>query len=403
MEENQSNMKKVEKIFIFVLILIGFLTTIELAVIYYNSLFNKYAMPSFCSINSFIDCDGVAKTTHSQFLGVPLAYWGMFLYLFMGLMLIVDKLKQVKFLKFLEVFKNPMAYVASLGFIAFAISMVLAGISLFEIKKICILCVFTYFLDLAIAIVATDFCNGFLGCFKTSVVDFIDALKAPKYLISFIIVSILAVCGLYYTNTSDRFAPQVKFYNTLAKYIQMDKNPYSVVGNVLGDKDAKTTVYIYTDYRCPICRAYNIITHKAAKELGGFQLVHRNLPLDMECNKHLTTPFHIGSCMLSRYAIAAEKQGHFWDMNSAIFDRQPQNEDAVLKIAESLGLNTAKLKEDAGSPETAKRISDEIDQATALKINGTPTIVINGKVYIGLKPYDELQKILISYGAFKRK
>lgn len=403
MEERQMNVKKIEKIFILLLILIGFLTTVELAVIYYNSIFNKYAMPSFCSINSFIDCDGVAKTTHSQFLGVPLAYWGMFLYLFMGFMLIVDKLKKVKFLGFLEVFKNPMTYIAALGFIAFGVSMILAGISLFEIKKICILCVFTYFLDLAIAIVATDFCHGFVDCFKVSIQDFIDALKIKKYLVSFIIVAGIAGAGLYYTNTSNIFTPQVKFYNTLAKYIEMDKNPYAVVGNVLGDENAKTIVYIYTDYRCPMCRAYNIVTHKAVKEFGGFKIVHKNLPLDMECNKHLTSSFHIGSCMLARYAIAAEKQGHFWDMNSAIFDKQPQNEDAVLKMAESMGLNTAKLKEDADSTATSQRISDEIDQATALKINGTPTIVINGKVYIGLKPYDELKKILITNGAFKRK
>ena len=57
---------------------IGFLTTIKLAMIYYDVNFNEYALPSFCSVNDFIDCDGIAKTTESQFLGVPLAYWGMF-------------------------------------------------------------------------------------------------------------------------------------------------------------------------------------------------------------------------------------------------------------------------------------------------------------------------------------
>ena len=113
-------MKK--KIFIATVAIIGFLTTIKLAMIYYNANFNPYALSSFCSVNDFIDCDGIAKTTESQFFGVPLAYWGMFLYLFMLFMLCVEKLKNIRFLKFLEVFKNPLDYIASLGLISFIIS-----------------------------------------------------------------------------------------------------------------------------------------------------------------------------------------------------------------------------------------------------------------------------------------
>ena len=43
-----------------------------------------------------INGDGVAKTTHSQFLGIPLAYWGMFMYLLLAFLLVVDKLKKIK-------------------------------------------------------------------------------------------------------------------------------------------------------------------------------------------------------------------------------------------------------------------------------------------------------------------
>ena len=60
---------------------LGFILTIELAVIYYTANYDKYALSSFCSINEFIDCDGAARTDVSQFLGIPLAYWGMFFYL----------------------------------------------------------------------------------------------------------------------------------------------------------------------------------------------------------------------------------------------------------------------------------------------------------------------------------
>ena len=101
-----------KKLAIGILALIGFITTIKLAVIYYNANFNEFALSSFCSVNSFIDCDGVAKTSESQFFGIPLAYWGLFLYSFIFLLLFADKLKNIVIFKFLEVFKNPMAYIA---------------------------------------------------------------------------------------------------------------------------------------------------------------------------------------------------------------------------------------------------------------------------------------------------
>ena len=67
-----------KKVAIGIVAFIGFLTTIKLAIIYYNANFVPNAPASFCSINKFIDCDSVAKTVDSQFLGVPLAFCAVF-------------------------------------------------------------------------------------------------------------------------------------------------------------------------------------------------------------------------------------------------------------------------------------------------------------------------------------
>lgn len=403
MNKVEVNKELLKKIFIVFLAFIGFLLTIKLAIIYYDSNFNPYALPSFCSINAFVDCDGVAQTVHSQFFGIPLAYWGMFLYIFMLIMVFVDKLKEIKFLGFLEVFKHPLSYISALGFISFFISMILAAISIFEIKKICILCFCTYFLNLIIAIIATDFSVGIMESFKISIKDFIDAIKIKKYLVTSLILAIIASGFLAYASLSYVFTPQVKRYEALVKYSKMKDNPYKVNGNILGDKNAKLIVYIYTDYRCPICKTYNVITHRAAQELGGFKIVHRNLPLDIECNKNLQKPFHEGSCMLAKYSIAAEDQNRFWDINSEFFEKEPKTEDDVLKLAKTMGFDTIKLKKDANSAKTLERLNKDIDSSTELRIDGTPTIVINGKVYTGIKPYYELKDILIKAGAFERK
>lgn len=399
MEKRELNKVWLKKIFILFFAFVGFLTTIKLAFIYYEANFDKYALPSFCSISEFIDCDGVAQTIHSQFFGVPLAYWGMFFYLFIILLVFADRLKKYRPLRFLKVFKHPFAYICALGVISFMISIFLATLSIFEMKKICILCFFTYFLNLLIAAIA-GIDMGLLESFKESVHDFFRALKRKKYLAIFVVLVAMATAVLTYTTKSYVFTPQVKYYDQVRKYADMKTNPYKFKGNVMGDENAKTIVYVYTDYRCPICKAFNVMMSKAVKEVKGIKVVHKNLPLDNECNKTITTPFHIGSCMLSRYAIAAEDQGHFWEMNSLLFENQPKvedkglTEDDVLKLAKSIGLDTAKLKEDANSVATKERISNDIDSSINLKINGTPTMVINGVVYTGIKPYPELKSLL---------
>lgn len=393
----------IRKIMVFILALAGLVISGKLAMIYYDANFNQYALPSFCSINEFIDCDGVAKTTESQFFGIPLAYWGIFLYSFIFLMLGANKLKEIKLFKFMEVFKNPLSYIGMLGLISFTISMTLLCVSLFGIKKLCVLCAVTYVINLIIGLTAIDFKNGGISkAFKDSVMDFMDAIKNKYYLVAFILVMLLAISGLYYTTTSLIFAPQVKQQKDFGEFINAKKNRYAVDGNVLGEPLAKVIVYTYTDYNCPICEAYNIMIHKAAKDMANVKFVHKNLPLDMECNPFLKAPFHEGSCRMARYAMAAEKQGKFWAINSKFFELHPKTDDEILKIAKDLKLDTGKLYIDANSQEIKDALAKEIDLAYSQGINATPSTKIGNDVYVGMKSYSELLKLLEDAGASRR-
>ena len=394
-----------KKIWVFILSLIGFITTIKLAMIYYDANFNPYALASFCSINDFIDCDSVAKTTESQFWGIPLAYWGMFLYLFIIMLLFANKLKNIKFLKFLEVFKNPLDYIACLGLISFIISMTLLFISLHEIRKLCVLCAATYILNFIIGAVAVDFKDGGFGkAIKQSFLDFVDAIKVKKYLIMFIAVMLAAAGFLTYTTMSNVFTPQIQKKKDFQEFVKAKYNKYAVVGNQLGDKDGKVIVEIYSDYRCPICRSHNIMMHKLAKELKNVKFVHHNFPLCTDCNPYIlqTLGGHEDSCMLARYAYAAEKQGNLWGMNTVLFDAKPKDETAVLEYAKQMKLDVNKLQKDANSQEAMFALRNDIQMAADRGFNGTPVTVVNGKPYTGVKPYKEFKDWMIEQGALPR-
>ncbi len=396
-----------KRIALTIIAIIGFITSIKLSLIYWDANFNPYALSSFCSINEFIDCDGVAKTTHSQCFGVPLAFWGLFLYFVFLFFTYVDKLKNVeikgfRIFAYFDVFKNPEAYICAIGLISFTISMILAGISIFEIKKLCILCFFTYILNFILAIVGKPKDENFLSVLAISFKDFISAIKVKKYAIAFGLLMIAAIGVLTYTTVSDVLTPQLKLQKEL-DYYSSPHGKYKMSGNILGDEKATLVVHEYTDYQCPFCFVLNTMMHRAVSELKNIKVVHHNLPLDMNCNKAMKYQMHEGSCLMAKYAIAAGRQGKYWDMNSLLFDKEFQGEESILQNAKSIkGLNLEQLKEDAHSDEVAKELTKEIDEANNLGIDGTPAIRINMETKVGIMPYEELKAKLLKAGAVER-
>jgi len=395
-------MTKAKRILLTIVAIIGFLTSIKLTVIFYESNYNPYALNSFCSINNLIDCDGVAKTPHAVFWGIPLAIWGLILYSFILFMTYVDKLKNIKFLRFLEVFKNPASYIFAIGMIAFFISMTLAFISVYEIKKICVLCFFTYILNLVIALIAAfktkKLDDLFIDCFR----DFFDAIKIKKYLAAFLAVVAVGVGLLTYAAKSYVLAPHMKRLSEFEKIRHMKTNPYKATGNVLGDPNGKVVIYVYSDFQCAACKMFNIIIHKVAHDFKNVRIVHKNFPLDSSCNKIMKLQMHPGSCLLAKYAIAAGYQNKYWDMSDMLFDKRPKNEIELLDYAKEAGFDVDKLQEDAKSEAVEKQLQSELDLANKNKLNATPVMQIGLRIMPGVTPYSELEKILIESGAEKR-
>lgn len=370
-----------------ILSILGLICTIKLAIIYFQSNYNPYSTPSFCAINDFVDCDSVATTTKSVFLGIPLAYWGMFLYSFILMLLNVENLSCKKGLGLLKVFKNPISYISALGIISVILSVWLAITSFFIIHKLCLLCFVTYFINFRIMIVATK--EGFKKSLKESFVDFIDGVK--NYTLPFIVAIILAGLFLSYTTFAMPFASRRL---SIKHFMTMKTNPYKAKGNLLGNKNGKIRLDVYTDFVCPHCFFYNIMMHKLVKDNKNIYVVHHNFPLDTECNPYIDEQMHKGACRMAKYGIAGENQGKYWEMASALFETQPKDDNEAIKLAKSLNLDINKFKTDIHSEMTAKRLRTEIDSAIANEIDGTPTFVVYGEHYTGVKPYYEFKRIV---------
>ena len=387
--DNNLKFTKVRFFAILILILVGIALCCDLAYIFYKRNFHEVFVPSFCNVSEFIDCDGVSTTEYALTLGVPNALWGMLLYLVMLMLLFVDRIQKAFKSTIFDVFEHPQSYIATLGVVSFLLSMVLAFISLKVINKICVLCFATYFVNFFIALFART--KGFFfEDIKVTIQDFIKGVK--KYFALFVLVVIAGSCALYYMNTSLIASPKIKKQKMYKEFYESKVNKYAIKGNILGKKDSKVIVKVYSDYNCPFCRVANIMVHKLARE-EDVLVEEVNYPLDKTCNWTVggTLGGHENSCDLAKFALAAKKQGKFWGAASVFFDTHPKNESEIIKELSKahLGLNIEKLKEDAYSEEIAQELRESIGAAVETGVTGTPQLEINGVQYMGIIPYDE--------------
>lgn len=389
-----------KKLAINILSIIGLILSIELCVVFVKANFLEGAGPSICAINSAFDCDKVAKSPFSQFLGVPLSLWGVILYIFFLVMNNVEKLQTKKFLGFLEVFKNPNSYMHCIGVIAFIFSMLLAFISELIIESICIFCLITYFINLAIALVAKQWGAGVFFEIKNSIKDFISAIKVPKYAIAFILVVLMAGGCLYLLETTKILTPNVWYSSKKVK----QNTIHGTTGNLLGAEDGTLIINEYMDFNCGGCFFANVYLHRIAQEFENVKIIQHNLPLEKECNHNMKFDGHKGSCMKSRYALAAAKQNKYWDMSNILFFAQDiQTEADILKHAKKIKLNTKQLEQDANSEEIKKEITDSILEADSKEVRVTPTLFVGMKKLEGIPSYPEFEQIVIEQGGIKKK
>ena len=98
---------------------------------------------------------------------------------------------------------------------------------------------------------------------------------------------------------------------------------------------------------------------------------------------------------------AAQKQGKFWELENAIWEKGWANgrmsdisEEAVLKYAGEIGLNVEKLKADMAGNECKEQIQKDQAQLAQVGVRGTPAFFINGRFLSGAQPIDRFKAVI---------
>jgi len=354
--------------------------------------------PSFCSINSFIDCDAVALSTYSSMWGFPTAAWGM---LFYSVLIVLSVWTYFSVMGSKDDKARAGINLLLIStVVTLPISIGKALVSIFVIKALCLMCLISYILHLALILLALkmrslapkDAAGPGLGA---------SLRLFPKNLL--IVVAVLTGFHALAPRVVEDFATDGQA-NALddkmvtyvvnqhaqgtPKTIQTEGYP---ARGATADK-AKVTIVEFSDMECPFCARANAVMHPLIKQYEHeVRVIFKNYPLDASCNVNIKGAGH-------RYACLAAKTGHcffkqkgdaaFFAFKDEIFAKQKNISPQLIDgAAAKSGISATDLKACVADLATNQAILDQIAEGAAIGVEGTPAVFINGKfVTTGVQP-----------------
>jgi protein-disulfide isomerase/uncharacterized membrane protein len=358
---------------------------------------------SYCAFSETINCDIVNASSYSEFLGVPIAWWGVifyFLVLIFSLYALASK-------------KDRSPTIAVAWFMSCAgmlYSAFLAYIATFVLGAVCIECLGMYlanillfvFLYVALRVSFKEIFDFVGGYFMAVIGRSKDFRFKPQIIKHAVVIGIaFAVGWVGIANTlaqNDRIGEDIDV-NDLVKYFYLESLHDVQVSPdwaMWGNPKAKVTIVEYSEYQCPFCRlsAFNIkaYLHEFKNDV---RYLFVNFPLDTACNFELSRQMHPVACFAARAGICAQKKGDFWSFHDDMFRSQRElSENVIMGFAKKRGWNPEEFGACVESDEVKERLASEIASAKKAYVVGTPTIFMNGRKLKYWKSPEFLRKVV---------
>jgi protein-disulfide isomerase len=157
-------------------------------------------------------------------------------------------------------------------------------------------------------------------------------------------------------------------------------------GPAMGGKRPKVTIVEWSDFQCPFCgRVAPTLKQIMDTYKDDVKIVWRNEPLS----------FHPNAMPAAKAAMAAARQGKFWQMHDLMFEHQTELSDAKYdEWAKQVGLDLARWRKDKESPEIAAQIQKDSSYGQSVGADGTPSFFVNGKFISGAMPFDVFKSVI---------
>jgi len=152
----------------------------------------------------------------------------------------------------------------------------------------------------------------------------------------------------------------------------------------MGSDTPKVIIIEFFDYNCSYCKKSLDAVAELLRTEYDLKISFRDYPILAPSSR-----------IAAKAALAAKKQGKYFSFHSALMTMQGNlNEDKIFTIANNLEMDIEKLKIDMQKDEIEEIIENNESLARKLNIRGTPTFIINGKLYAGALDLKKLRQII---------
>lgn len=163
----------------------------------------------------------------------------------------------------------------------------------------------------------------------------------------------------------------------------------------LGPKHALVTLVIFTEFQCPFCSRFAPTVEAIAKKYPeDVRIVFKHNPL----------PFHKRALPAAYAAIAAKKQGKFWELAQELFRGQRDlSDEALERYARKVGIKIRPWKKAMKSKRTAAVVKKDQARARLIRARGTPNTYVNGRQARGALKLEAMSELIDEELAKARK
>ncbi len=151
-----------------------------------------------------------------------------------------------------------------------------------------------------------------------------------------------------------------------------------------GPEEAAIRIVVFGDYQCHDCEKLDRELETLLVGRSDIAVSFRHFPLCRDCNPTIKDPkFHDNACVAARVAEAAGESGQadgFWKMHQWLFAKAGQFTEQELHAAlPELGISDVlQFTETLQHPDLEQRIRLDVEEASALGLDGTPLVYLNG-------------------------
>jgi protein-disulfide isomerase len=155
---------------------------------------------------------------------------------------------------------------------------------------------------------------------------------------------------------------------------------------VRGKSTAKVTIVEFADFQCSFCTRAQPVLDRIRKDYGDdVRIVFKHQPLD----------FHPDAMPASEAAAYAAAHGKFWEMHDILYANQSElHRDHLEKYGAMAGLDVVRFRLALDLSRQAEVVLADLELGDKLRVTGTPTFFVNGRLIVGAQPYETFKRVI---------